>query len=158
VYLWEKIRSLDPLPNVYTERFPNVQAVIGLAALEMLDRWTDQTRRHAQVMDRALAGLPAITVPRVPSKRTHVYYQYCVYAPQRDELVVKCVRRGIDIETLHVDVCNELEMFADATVEPAGAPGAVRAAGAMQIPVYSTLTDTQIERVARVVKDVLARA
>jgi perosamine synthetase len=155
VYLWEKIRSLDPLPDVYTERFPNVQAVIGLAALEMLDRWTDQTRRHAQVMDRALAGLPAIRVPQVPSKRTHVYYQYCVYAPQRDELVVKCVRRGIDIETLHVDVCNELEMFADATVEPAGAPGAVRAAGAMQIPVYSTLTDAQIERVARVVKDVL---
>jgi dTDP-4-amino-4,6-dideoxygalactose transaminase len=158
VYLWEKIRSLDPLPDVYTERFPNVQATIGLAALEMLDEWTDQTRRHARVMDRALSGLPGITVPQVPSKRTHVYYQYCVYAPQRDELVVKCVRRGIDIETLHVDVCNELEMFAGATVEPAGAPGAVRAAGAMQIPVYSTLTDAQVERVARVVKDILARA
>ena len=39
--------------------------------------------------------------------RTHVYYQYCVYGPEgpkRDELVVRCVRRGIDIETLHVDV------------------------------------------------------
>ena len=158
VYLWEKIRSLDPLPDVYTERFPNVQAAIGLAALEMLDEWTEQTRRHAGVMDRALAGLPGITVPQVPPKRTHVYYQYCVYGPQRDELVVKCVRRGIDIETLHVDVCNELDIFADSTVEPPGAPGAVRAAGAMQIPVYSTLTDAQIERVARVVKDVLARA
>jgi perosamine synthetase len=158
VYLWEKIRSLDPLPDVYTERFPNVQAAIGLAALEMLDEWTEQTRRHARVMDRALAGLPGITVPQVPPKRTHVYYQYCVYGPQRDELVVKCVRRGIDIETLHVDVCNELEMFADSKVEPSGTPGAVRAAGAMQIPVYSTLTDAQIERVARVVKDVLARA
>src|SRR6516225_7780886 len=86
VYLWEKIRSLDPLPDVYTERFPNAQAAIGLAALEMLDEWTAQTRRHVAVMDRALAGLPGITVPQVPSKRTHVYYQYCVYAPQRDEL------------------------------------------------------------------------
>jgi len=158
VYLWEKIRSLDPLPDVYTERFPNAQAAIGLAALGMLDEWTDRTRRHAGVMNRALERLPGITVPQVPSKRTHVYYQYCVYGPQRDELVVRCVRRGIDIETLHVDVCNELEMFADAKVEPAGAPGAVRAAGAMQIPVYSTLTDAQVERVARVVKDVLTRA
>ena len=158
VYLWEKIRSLDPLPDVYTERFPNAQAAIGLAALEMLDEWTAQTRRHVAVMDRALAGLPEITVPLVPSKRTHVYYQYCVYAPQRDELVVRCVRRGIDIETLHVDVCPELEMFADSRVEPAGSPGAVRAAGAMQIPVYSTLTDAQVERVARVVRDVLTRA
>jgi dTDP-4-amino-4,6-dideoxygalactose transaminase len=157
VYLWEKIRSLDPLPDVYTERFPNAQAAIGLAALEMLDEWTAQTRRHVAVMDRALAGLPGITVPQVPPGRTHVYYQYCLYAPQRDELVVRCVRRGIDIETLHVDVCPELELFADSRVEPAGTPGAVKAAGAMQIPVYSTLTDDQVERVARVVRDVLTQ-
>jgi dTDP-4-amino-4,6-dideoxygalactose transaminase len=156
VYLWEKIRSLQPLPDAYTERFPNVQAAIGLAALEKLDSWTDETRRHAHVMDRALAGLPGITVAQVPSKRTHVYYQYCVYASQRDELVVRCVRRGIDIETLHVDVCHELEMFAGARVEPPGAPGAVRAAEAMQIPIYSSLTDAQVNRVARVVTDVLA--
>jgi len=158
VYLWEKIRPLDPLPDVYTERFPNVQGAIGLRALEMLDDWTDRTRRHAGLMNRALDGLAGITVPAVPPKRTHVYYQYCVYGPQRDELVVRCVRRGIDIETLHVDVCPELEMFADSRVEPAGAPGAARAAGAMQIPVYSTLTDEQVERVARVVRGVLTGA
>ncbi len=156
VYLWENIRSLDPLPDVYTERFPNAQAAIGLAALEALDGWTELTRRHAHVMDDALGKLPGITIPLVPSRRTHVYYQYCVYGPQRDELVVRCVRRGIDIETLHVDVCSDLELFAGSTVEPPGAPGARRAAGAMQIPVYSTLTDTQAARVARVVRNVLA--
>jgi perosamine synthetase len=155
VYLWEDIRSLDPLPDGYTERFPNVQAVIGLAALDALDDWTEQTRRHARVMDRALADLPGITVPVVPADRTHVYYQYCVYGPQRDELVVRCVRRGVDIETLHVDVCSDLELFAGARVEPAGAPGARKAAGAMQLPVYSTLTDAQAARVARVVRGVL---
>ncbi len=75
VYLWEDIRSLDPLPDGYTERFPNVQAAIGLAALDALDDWTEQTRRHARVMDRALDDLPGITVPVVPADRTHVYYQ-----------------------------------------------------------------------------------
>ncbi len=158
VYLWEKIRPLSPLPDVYAERFPNVQAAIGLAALEKLDEWTEQTRQHARVMDRALGDLPGITVPQVPPKRTHVYYQYCVYGPQRDELVVKCVRRGIDIETLHVDVCPEMEMFAESRVEPAGAPGAVKAAGAMQIPVYQSLTDAEIQRVARVVREVLSKS
>ena len=158
VYLWEKIRSLTPLPESYTERFPNVQAVLGLAALEMLDSWTARTRQHAHVMDRALGDLPGITVPHIPPKRTHVYYQYCVYGPQRDELVVRCVRRGVDIETLHVDVCSDMDIFATETVVPAGAPGARRAAGAMQIPVYSTLTDEQAQRVARVVRDVLQRS
>ena len=156
VYLWEKIRPLDPLPDLYTERFPNVQAAIGLAALDMLDEWTERTRRHAQVMDRALADLPGISVPKAPPDRTHVYYQYCVYGPQRDELVVKCVRHGIDVETLHVDVCTDLDLFAGARVEPSGAPGAHRAAGAMQIPVYASLSDEQAARVARVVRGVLA--
>jgi dTDP-4-amino-4,6-dideoxygalactose transaminase len=155
VYLWEEIRSLNPLPESYPERFPNVQAAIGLAALEQLDAWTELTVRHAQAMDRALAGLAGVTAPAVPPRRTHVYYQYCVQAPKRDELVVRCVRRGVDIETLHVDVCSDMALFAGSRVEPEGTPGARHAAGAMQVPVYSTLTDGQIERVARVVRDVL---
>jgi dTDP-4-amino-4,6-dideoxygalactose transaminase len=156
VYLWEEIRPLDPLPDSYTERFPNVQAAIGLAGLERLDEWTEQTRRHARLMDQSFGNLPGITVPRVPERRTHVYYQYCVHAPKRDELVVRCVRRGVDIETLHVDVCSDMVLFTGSRVEPDGAPGAKRAAGAMQIPVYSTLTDAQAQRVARVVRSVLA--
>ncbi|HEY7287439.1 MAG TPA: aminotransferase class I/II-fold pyridoxal phosphate-dependent enzyme [Vicinamibacterales bacterium] len=155
VYLWEDIRSLNPLPESYPERFPNVQAAIGLAGLEHLDEWTSSTQRHARVMDQALSGLPGVAVPAVPPRRTHVYYQYCVYGPKRDELVVRCVRRGVDIETLHVDVCSNMELFAGSRVEPAGAPGAQRAAGAMQVPVYSTLTDAQAARVARVVRGVL---
>jgi dTDP-4-amino-4,6-dideoxygalactose transaminase len=157
VYLWEKIRALDPLPESYPERFPNVQAAIGLAGLDHLDEWTERTRRHARVMDEALRDLPGIRIPRVPPGRTHVYYQYCVHGPKRDELVVRCVRRGVDIETLHVDVCSDMDLFAGVRVEPAGAPGARAAARAMQIPVYASLTDRQARRVAQVVRRVLAR-
>ena len=66
VYLWEKIRPLLPLPDAYTERFPNVQAAIGLEGLDHLDEWTELTRRHARAMDHALGDVPGITIPRVP--------------------------------------------------------------------------------------------
>ena len=158
VYLWEKIRPLLPLPDAYTERFPNVQAAIGLEGLDHLDEWTELTRRHARAMDHALGDVPGITIPRVPPDRTHVYYQYCVFGPKRDELVVRCVRRGVDVETLHVDVCSDMDLFSDERSVPEGAPGARRAAGAMQIPVYATLTDAQAARVARVVRSVLTKA
>jgi dTDP-4-amino-4,6-dideoxygalactose transaminase len=109
-------------------------------------------------MDQALGDLPGIAIPQAPPDRTHVYYQYCVHGPKRDERVVRCVRRGIDIETLHVDVCSDMDLFAQEQVFPPGAPGARRAAGAMQVPVYSSLSDDQVQRVARVVRSVLARA
>jgi perosamine synthetase len=158
VFLWEKIRSLDPLPDAYTERFPNVQAAIGLEALKHLDDWTAQVRANAKYMDGILGQVPGIQVPQVPPDRTHVYYQYCVYGPdgpKRDELVVRCVRRGIDIETLHVDVPPDMELFTRAKAE---AEGARRAAQAMQIPIYAGLNREQVERVGTTVRDVLARA
>jgi perosamine synthetase len=158
VFLWEKIRSLDPLPDQYMERFPNVQASIGLEALKRLDEWTGQVRANAAFMDRALGNLRGIQIPRVPPDRVHVYYQYCVYGPEgpaRDDLVVRCVRRGIDIETLHVDVPPDMPLFQGARGER---DGARRAAQAMQIPIYAGLTPEQIERVGTTVRDVLAAA
>jgi hypothetical protein len=85
-----------------------------------------------------------------------VYYQYCVYGPprlDRDELVVRCVRRGVDIETLHVDVPPDMELFAGATAE---ADGARRASQAIQVPVYASLSEAQVNRVAAVIRDACA--
>ncbi|HZT75944.1 MAG TPA: DegT/DnrJ/EryC1/StrS family aminotransferase, partial [Vicinamibacterales bacterium] len=158
VFLWETIRSLDPPPPEYDERFPNVQAAIGLEALKHLDQWTAQARAHAEYMNRVLGAIPGVQVPYVPPGSTHVYYQYCVYGPEgvdRDELVVRCVRRGIDIETLHVDVPPDMDLFSGA---PAEADGARRASQAIQIPVYQSLTDEQLARVANVVRGVLTHA
>jgi dTDP-4-amino-4,6-dideoxygalactose transaminase len=155
VFLWEKIRSLHPLPPEYSERFPNVQAAIGLAALDRFDEWTAQAQAHAKTITAALGGVPGIRVPQPPPDRTHVYYQYCAYGPEgrrRDDLVVRCVRRGVDIETLHVDVPPDMDLFEGATAE---CEGARRAAQAIQIPVYSSLTDEEVNRVATVVRDVL---
>jgi dTDP-4-amino-4,6-dideoxygalactose transaminase len=156
VFLWEKIRPLSPLPGQYAEKFPNVQAAIGIEALKYFDRWTEQARAHAMQVTRALADLPGVQTPVVPDGCTHVYYQYCAYGPsnvKRDDLVVRCVRRGVDIEVLHVDVPPDMELFAGARAE---ADGARRASQAIQIPVYSSLTDEQAARVAAVVRDVLA--
>jgi dTDP-4-amino-4,6-dideoxygalactose transaminase len=156
VFLWEKIRPLSPLPEEYAERFPNVQAVIGLEALRHLDAWTAQARANAEHVTRTLAGIPGVRTPHVPPDRTHVYYQYCLYGPDgvdRDQLVVRCVRRGIDIETLHVDVPPDMELFAGARAEASGAREAARA---IQVPVYAGLSREQIERVAATVRDVLS--
>src|SRR5207247_11363899 len=124
----------------YTERFPNVQAAIGLDALTRVETWTGQVQANARYMNTILGGLPGIKVPFVPPDRTHVYYQYCVYGPdgpQRAQLVVRCGRRGIEIETLHVDVPPDMTLFAHATAE---ADGARRAAPANHSPLYPGLT------------------
>lgn len=153
VYLWETVRPLTPFPPGYRERYSNVQASIGLAGLAHLDAWTETTRAHARFMSRALAGLPGVTAPPDPSDRVHVYYQYCVYVPDRDALVRRSIRSGLDVEYHHMDVCPELPLFEGSRVE---CPGARRTTDAVQLPIHAGLSDESVELVARRVRRALA--
>jgi perosamine synthetase len=155
MYFWERMRQLDPMPSDYRERFSNVQAAIALEGLGRLDEWNARRRRHARRMSDALGRIPGVRVPVVPPDRTHVFYQYCAYVPARDAVVGACLRRGVDLETLHVDLCTEVDWFNSRHLPDAGAREATQT---IQIPIYESLTDEQIDRVAAVVGDaVLAR-
>lgn len=155
VYLWEKIRPLDPLPAGYRERYSNVQAALGLASLPHLDHWTACTRAHARLMDAALSGLPGVEPPFVPEGAEHVYYQYSVYTPERDVVVRRALRRALDVETFHVDVWPSLPHF-DGSGPHARAPAAEQAGHVVQIPVYAALGEANAVRIARTMRRLLS--
>ncbi len=147
--LWERIRSLDPLPAHYRGRFTNVQAAIGRAGLRRLPGFIERTRRHASILDGILADVPGLTIPHTPAGRMHVYYRSCAYVPDTEAIVKACIRRGVDVAPMHVDVCTHMDLFG---WNGAGAPGADRAAAAVQVPVYESLSDREIERVGDLVR------
>ena len=152
--LWERVRPLDPLPQKYRGRFTNVQAAIGRAGLKRLPEFIDRTRWHARILNDLLADVPGAVIPRTPQDREHVYYQYCVYVPDTEAIVRRCIRRGVDVAPMHVDVCPKMELFGAST---AAFPGAEKAATAVQVPVYESLSDQEIERVGRLVRSQVLR-
>ncbi len=94
-----------------------MQASLGLAGLERIDAWTRTTREHAALMSTALRTVTGVSVPPAPLDRVHVYYQYCVYVPDRDQAVARCLRGGLDVEYHHMDVCPDLPLFAGSRTE-----------------------------------------
>jgi dTDP-4-amino-4,6-dideoxygalactose transaminase len=153
-FLWENVERLDPLPPHYGGRFSNVQAALGRAGLARLPEFIDRTRRHARMLDGMLGDIPGVTVPHVPPERTHVYYQYCPYVPDHQDLVQSCIRRGVDVAPMHVDMCTRMDLFG---WQGPQATGADKAATAVQVPVYESLADHEIERIGRLVRKQLLR-
>ena len=143
VYLWESIRPLDPMPPSYRAATRTCRPRSDWPA------WTTSPRGRRTAAGThvcstpALEPLPGIRIPARPDDREHVYYQYCFYAPDRDEFVRRAIRRGVDVETLHVDVCTDLELFG----APGRAPGATRASEALQLPVYASLDEDEVRAV-----------
>jgi len=148
-FVWEKIRPLNPFPRSYRQKYSNVQAVLGLRALEKLDEFNARSREHAAQYTRELAGCPQIQTPRVFADVDHVFYQYCIYTVDPAQTSRAVIRRGVDIETTHVDVCSKLELFKEFA---AACPGAEATERALQLPVYSRLRASDIDRVLRVVR------
>jgi dTDP-4-amino-4,6-dideoxygalactose transaminase len=148
-FMWETVQRLDPLPAHYGGRFSNVQAALGRAGLARLPEFIERTRRHAKMLDALLGDIPGVSIPRIPPGQTHVYYQYCPYVPDYQALVRGAIRRGVDVAPMHVDVCTHMELFG---WQGPQATGAEKAATAVQVPVYESLADHEIERIGRTVR------
>src|SRR5262249_18740858 len=143
-------RRLDPFPPHYRGRFSNVQAAIGIAGLKRLPEYIERTRRHAKVYDEMLGDVPGVAIPTIPDGRTHVYYQYCAYVPDYLALVKRCLRGGVCVAPRHVDNCTRMELF---DWKGPASPGAAKAMTAVQMPVYESLSDGEIERIGRLVRE-----
>ncbi len=151
-YLWERIRPLDPFPRNYRQRYSNVQAIVGLRGLAKLDDFNVRARQHALRYTSGLADCRAIQTPPILPDAEHVFYQYCVYLSDPTRASRRAIRRGIDFETTHVDVCSSLTLFKEFAAECAGAQMTERA---LQLPVYTRLRPSDVERVLSVVRGVV---
>jgi dTDP-4-amino-4,6-dideoxygalactose transaminase len=153
-YVWETIRPLEQFPRTYHQRYSNVQALLGLRGLANLDRHNQRCREHAAQYTRGLVDCRNIKTPQVPVDVEHVFYQYCVYPSDSALLSQWAIRRGVDIETTHVDVCSKLDLFKEFRAE---CPGAEATEKALQLPVYSRLRASDIDRALRIVREASSR-
>jgi len=148
-FIWEKIRSLDPLPDSYRKRYSNAQAIVGIKMLENLDRFNEQSRRNAGLLTKGLEGIHSIIPPRCIPDAEPVYYQYCIRVSDPEALSHRAIRKGVDMEIMHVDICNRLELFKPFEAE---CPNAESTARTLQLPVYSSLRPKDIQRILHVVR------
>jgi hypothetical protein len=57
--------------------------------------------------------------------------------------------KGIDVEIMHVDICNTLPLFSEYAVR---CPAAESTVDTLQLPVYSRLGPEDIDRILRVIR------
>src|SRR5262245_5750484 len=151
-YLWEKIRPLDPLPESYRKRYTNAQAIIGLKMLDRIDEFNVLNRAHATELTSALKEINGIQPPANPPDTESVYYQYCIRAADPDLLKHRAIRSGLDVEIMHVDICNVLDVFEEFKTS---CPVAEATEHTLQLPVYSSLRKRDMNRIIDVIRQAI---
>jgi dTDP-4-amino-4,6-dideoxygalactose transaminase len=132
----------------FNSRLDTLQAAVLLAKLPHLAEWSEARVRNAARYSQAFAGHPEICPPRVDPANYHIYNQYTVRVPRRDELRARLRELGIGHAiyyplALHLQPC-----FAHLGYRPGELPHSEAVTGSvLSLPVYPEMTREQQDSV-----------
>ena len=134
-------------------RLDTLQAAILRVKLRHLDGETAGRQRNADTWRTLLAGTPVSMAP-VPAYQTrHVYNQFIIRVPKRDQLKAHLQENGIGSEIYYPLCMHEQVCFRDLGYEQGAFPESERAAAeTLAIPVHSALPADDMEYIAGVIR------
>ena len=129
-------------------RLDTLQAAVLLAKLPHLERWNEARRKNAARYTAAFAGHPAICPPTVDPANDHIFHQYTIRVPQRDELQAHLKGKGIGHAVYYPLALHLQPCFAHLGYDRGSLPVTEASMDSViSLPIYPELTRDQQDRV-----------
>jgi len=142
-------------------RIDELQSAVLRVKLPHLDVWTRGRQTNADRY-RALfveRGLEEVGLPIARADRSHIYNQFVIRLPHRDEVKAHLQASGIGCEVYYPVPFHLQECFQNLGYQPGAFPQAEAAAReSLAIPIYGELTEAQQSEVVSAIAVALGRA
>jgi dTDP-4-amino-4,6-dideoxygalactose transaminase len=152
-----KLRVHGMEPKYYHEliggnfRLDEIQAAVLNVKLPHLDSWSAARQRNAAFYDAAFAkaGIRGpVPPPAAPAGSRHIYNQYCIRTPRRDELRAYLTSQGVGAEIYYPLPLHMQQCFAYLGHRPEDFPESLRASQeSLALPIYPELEESQLQYV-----------
>lgn len=140
----------------YNSRLASVQAAALRVKLPHLEGWSKKRIENAKRYTEAFKGIKEIKTPVVKDYSTfHIFNQYTIAVPNRDEVMAKLKAAGIGCEVYYPVPFHVQECFAYLGYTPEEFPVSNKAAAeVLSIPIYSEMTEAEQQEVIEAVKKI----
>jgi dTDP-4-amino-4,6-dideoxygalactose transaminase len=140
-----------------TERLDNLQALVLTEKLRNLGSEIEARRRIAGWYREGLAGL-GLDLPDDLPGRTHVYHQFVVRVPDRDRVREALRERGVG-SMVHYPTPVHLQPAAKEWADVPESPERAEAWAPtlLSLPLFTTITESQVDRVVTALRAALGR-
>ncbi len=136
----------------FNSRLDTLQAAVLAVKLKYLDRWNEERNRAARRYNELLQDLP-LKLPFEAKNRSHVYHQYTIRTPHRDELALHLKQRGIGTMVYYPIPIHQQKIYASAGKVPSLPNSEAAASDVLSLPIYPEITDEQLAAVSGAIRD-----
>src|SRR6266566_8436540 len=141
----------------WNSRLDEIQAAILRVKLRYLADWERARRAHAAHYSKLLASVREVKTPKTPEGYEHVFHQYTIRVPRRNELQKYLSDRMIGNAVYYPVPLHLQPIYASLGHGPGSFPEAERAANeVVSLPMFPELQAEQIERVAKAIAEFFA--
>jgi len=149
--IWLAAASAAAINHLLDQRIDALMAALLRVKLPQLPAYTAARRENAARYDALFAAAdlgPRLTTPaRVEAG--HVYNQYVIRTPKRDQLAAHLSQHGIETAIYYPKSLHEQGCFADLGYATGDFPESERASReVLALPIYGELPPASLERVA----------
>jgi dTDP-4-amino-4,6-dideoxygalactose transaminase len=129
-----------------------LQAAVLLAKLPYLAGWTDARRNNATRYTAAFTGHSDICPPRVDPPNDHIFHQYTIQVPRRDDLQSHLKAKGIGHAVYYPLALHLQPCFSSLGYKSGSLPAAEAAMrSVLSLPIYPELKREQQDSVIETV-------
>lgn len=151
----EDVSAMRGLPSAYFDKAHRpLQAVIGRCQLKRLDDMNERRRVIAARLREAFTGEECVGLPDILPGATPVYPTFPITVPGKRPLIAARLQaEGVDCSEGFIPDCTALDFLGGG---PGTAPGAAYLADhVFHLPVFPTLTDEEVEMMAKITPSVI---
>lgn len=150
----------------WNTRMDGMQAAILSVKLKYIDGWNDARRAAARryndlfkaagIVEAGSDPVSGVVLPVEAAHCHHVWHQYVIRAPRRDDLRQSLVEQKIGSEVYYPVPLHLQKPFANLGYKPGDFPQAERAAAeVLALPIYAEVTPEEQKRVVDAIADFL---
>ena len=139
----------------WCSRLDAIQAAVLYAKLPLLNGWNESRRQNAKLYFELLSELngAGIVLPREEQGNYHIYHQYTIRCPKRDELQKYLTAHEIATEIYYPIPLHIQPAYKHLCYKEGDFPNAERVAKeALSLPIHPELTEEQVRYVAECIR------
>jgi dTDP-4-amino-4,6-dideoxygalactose transaminase len=142
----------------WNSRLDEIQAAVLRAKLRYLREWERARRSLAAMYSKMLAPVESARTPQIPAGYEHVFHQYTIRVPRRNELQKFLSERNIGSAVYYPVPLHLQPIYAKLAHHKGTFPHAERAAEeVVSLPMFPELRPEQVQRVAETIAEFYSR-